>query len=339
MKKIVLIQGLLAVLVLSGCAGEEVNDLSYERLSGESTIIAFCDGDDDNLVSVSELEACKDMVGYQDIVDELPMVPVEEPDDSSDEDSNDDRDSGPTPLADLPQMGGADLSDFDIEEFDPSNPETIPDQKDGNGPLVIELYQDWFSPEPIKDVSASALNLFIVYDSDSQAASIEAEGELSYATTDGFNYTFADGQWFKVNFGAMAGGVSMSLDGVDELKPVVEVPTNIPVADMPYKASNMDAIWLTAVEWEFKKCENGSDCLEITTVDGGTLRYDRTQRLVEAVFDGELVSFGHNDFEVFIPEAAQVDVPNFGGMDIPDVPEIPQGMGLPSDFDMSQFQF
>lgn len=331
MKKLILIQGLLALVVLSGCSSEVKNDLSYDRLSVEATVIAFCDSDEDNMVSEDELEGCKDKDGYQGIINSLPVVPA----DNTEEESDDKN----VPLADLPQSGGANISDYDMESYDPSNPqETGPSQNGGSGPLEIELYQDWFSPEPIGDVVASTDGMMVIYDNDNKAAEIQAEGEITYATTDGFNYIFADGQWYKVNFANMSGGANMSLEGVEELDPLVEVPTNIPVADMPYKASNVGNVWILAPRWEFTECDNGSECLEIETIEGGILRYDRTERLVEAVLDGILVSFSHLDQEVLIPNAVPMDVPNLGGMTIPDMPAIPEGMGIPADFDMSQFQ-
>lgn len=321
MHKNIMISGLLACLVLAGCGAEEVNDLSFERLSSESSVIAFCDSDEDSKVTKSELEACEDMSGYQDVINELPMVPSEE---VSDEDTPERETDSDTPLSALPQSGGAepiDTSDVPEGETPPT-----PNQTATGEPLEIELYKPWFNPQPLGDVVAFAEGTYIVYDAEAGGASIEANGERSYMTTDGFNYIMADGQWNKVNFSNFANGANMSLDGVEQLQPTVEVPANIPVADMPFKASNYLDMWVLAPRWEFKQCDNGSECLEIETFEGGILRYDKTGRLVEVLLDGNLVSFTHGERVINIPDAVQVDIPNFGGMGMPDMPDMPAGM-------------
>jgi hypothetical protein len=325
MQKNIMISGLLACLLLAGCGAEGVNDLSFERLSSESSVIAFCDSDDDNKVIESELEACKNIVGYQQVIDELPMVPSEE---TTPEDLPENEVDPETPLSELPQSGGAEpieTSDIPEGEIPPTPNQTITGE-----PLEIELYKQWFNPQPLGDVVAFAEGTYIVYDAEAGGASIEGDGERSYMTTDGFTYVMVDGQWNKLNISDMSGMLNVNLNDIGEVSAAAEVPANIPVADMPFKASNYLDMWVLAPRWEFKKCDNGSECLEIETFEGGTLRYDKTARLVEVVMEGQLISFTHGERVINIPDAVQVDIPNFGGMNMPGMPGMPNVPDMPA---------
>lgn len=175
---------------------------------------------------------------------------------------------------------------------------------------------------PLGDVRATGPGIDITFDADSGVAIIKADGETSYMDTDGFMYASVDGAWSKIKFvgeGSFGASQYPELAEADYLNP--DAPSGIPVADMPYKAlyANVTQKY-TPVS---TKCASGAECKEITTDEGGILRYDSTLRLVEAVLQGNVVTFTHGEYDVAAPAANEVSIPNIPGM--------------PAGFDPSQF--
>ncbi len=204
-------------------------------------------------------------------------------------------------------LGGDSSDSGDENDEDGDSEDAMNNSEDENGMVT--------SVDNIGDVKAVTDGITVTFDSDTGVALIEAEGETVYQDTDGYMYSNVEG-WKKIK---MVGEGGLATQSYPELADAdyqaVDAPSGIPIADMPYKALYPNII--QKYEPTSVTCASGEACEEVVTDEGGVLRFDDTLRLVEAVLDGQLVTFIHGEYDVAAPAAQEITIPGMpGGMNM-----------------------